>query len=244
MDYIEQLRALRDAARARVEEAKRALEESQDGRMAASLDILIAELEGLPATPAKALVEERLHPSSPAEGSPWGRAAAQGAASSMRSEAPPVSEPEAMKTSPAAGAIPGVTVKVFDGTGNPISEGDAGFALMNEMVSEVEQAIQESAEAAREDSSSSAPDPEEEEMTALAEEADEEGPILDVASYEARLAAERAAAQQAGETEESPPLEESEDAGKSDEPRETSPQLRRTSVSYIRHEDSTGDPSW
>lgn len=45
MDQIDQLKALRDEARARIEAAKRALDESADGKMVASLDSLIEELE-------------------------------------------------------------------------------------------------------------------------------------------------------------------------------------------------------
>ena len=45
MNQIDQLRALRDEAQARIEAARRALEESPDGKMVASLDALIEELE-------------------------------------------------------------------------------------------------------------------------------------------------------------------------------------------------------
>lgn len=45
MDQIEQLKALRDEAVARIEAAKRAIEEGADGKMVASLDVIIGELE-------------------------------------------------------------------------------------------------------------------------------------------------------------------------------------------------------
>ena len=48
MNQIDRLKALRDEARARIDAAKKALEEGADGRMVASLDELIAELETHP----------------------------------------------------------------------------------------------------------------------------------------------------------------------------------------------------
>ena len=45
MNQIDQLKALRDEAFARIEAARRAIEESADGKMVNSLDALIKELE-------------------------------------------------------------------------------------------------------------------------------------------------------------------------------------------------------
>lgn len=59
MDQIEQLKALRDEAIARIEAAKRAIEEGADGKMVASLDVIIDELEmSKTAHAAKQLVSE------------------------------------------------------------------------------------------------------------------------------------------------------------------------------------------
>ena len=70
MDQIEQLKALRDEALARIEAAKRAIEEGADGKMVASLEVIIGELEmSKEAHAAKQLVSEN-SPSS-YQGIPW-----------------------------------------------------------------------------------------------------------------------------------------------------------------------------
>lgn len=48
MDYYERIKKLRDEAFARVEAAKRAIDESSDGRLVRTLDSLLAELQGPP----------------------------------------------------------------------------------------------------------------------------------------------------------------------------------------------------
>lgn len=48
MDQYERIKKLRDEAFARVEAAKRAIDESSDGKLVRTLDSLLAELEGTP----------------------------------------------------------------------------------------------------------------------------------------------------------------------------------------------------